>query len=69
MNAVYFYTLGVIAIGSRNNERIVDRPLESLNKENVSAIVTSSKTAGLVLSKHPNVFTTAPDISSVTEVK
>ena len=55
-------------IGSRNNEMIIDRPLESLNKNNISAIVTSARAADLVLSNHPNVFTTAPDLSSVTEV-
>jgi len=60
---------GVIVIGSRNNERIIDRPLETLNKENVSAIVTSSRAADLLLTKHFNVFTTALDIASVTEVR
>ncbi|CAG7672450.1 unnamed protein product [Allacma fusca] len=59
--------IGVVVIGSKNNERIIDRPLETLNKENVSAIVTSPRAAELLLSKHPNVFTTSPDISSVTE--
>lgn len=55
-------------IGSRNNERIIDKPLEVLNNDNISAVVTSARAAELLLSKHPNVFTTAPDISSVAEV-
>lgn len=55
-------------IGSLNNERIIDSPLENLNNENISAIVTFSKAAGLMLTNHSNVFTTAPDLSGVTEV-
>jgi len=63
-----FYFSGSIVIGSRNNERIIDRPLETLNNANISAVVTSARAAELLLTKHPNVFTTAPDISSVAEV-
>ncbi|OXA45508.1 G-protein coupled receptor family C group 5 member C [Folsomia candida] len=59
--------IGVIVIGSLNNERIIDSPLENLNNENISAIVTFSKAAGLMLTNHSNVFTTAPDLSGVTE--
>lgn len=62
------FHIGTIVIGSRNNERIIDKPLEVLNNDNISAVVTSARAAELLLSKHPNVFTTAPDISSVAEV-
>lgn len=61
--------IGVIVTGSRNNERIIDKPLATLNTENISAIVTSSRAAELLLTKHLNVFTTALDIASVTEVR
>jgi hypothetical protein len=55
-------------IGSLNNERTIDSPLENLNHENISAIVTSARASGLLITNHSNVFTTAPDLSSVTEV-
>jgi len=67
-NESFGFISGVVVIGSGNNEKIIDGPLESLNEANVSAVVTSSRGAELMLSRHPNIFTTSPDLSSVKEV-